>query len=612
MANKTINTRIVLRNDYLSAWNTSDKKLLKGEVALALREDGKYEVRIGTGDKTWSALSTDNIVLSANNILGLENYINKTIKDTNTTYKIVSTDLTGSETGSSFVLQSHELSDATGTWTNVEGSRFNVPAFDSAAFKTEIETEIAAVSSDTLTKANAYTDAEIKKVNDAIKDGVHFIGKVDSKTEDGKYTIDGTTKAANNGDIIIIDKAEYIYSSALSAWQELGDEGTIASKEYVDTAANTAKEDAIKATKNKVTEVASEAALPTTDNVAGDIAVVTTQIGTTGKCQYKGFAWTGTKWQAMDGDYSTEHVIMPDDMTITYDLGKYTIPASGSLKLNCAGKTLKEFLDDAFAKVQSGTRTLPDFSFTAGGNRTGEIGTTYVLPSATLTMTSIGSYQYAPTTATGVKVEVGNATVKCTTTGYTDVVKNNTAEMVKNSTLSTDAGTTAITYLSTVASYAFSAEATYTDGAVPKNNIGGDDASMQIKSAKVTKTATASFTGQYPAYYGFTTTPTSNPTAIAANNGNVTSDGVTYTRALNNFNMTSFTASGKWYELFYMIPAGNHASWSGKDSNNVDLAVEAKTQATVTFKDNSTATYDVFVVRNAAQYSATTCKMTFK
>ncbi len=55
--NKKISTRLVLRNDDLSAWNSSNVELLKGEAALA-RLTGDlsdfYEVRIGTGDKTWS------------------------------------------------------------------------------------------------------------------------------------------------------------------------------------------------------------------------------------------------------------------------------------------------------------------------------------------------------------------------------------------------------------------------------------------------------------------------------------------------------------------------------------------------------------------------------
>ena len=58
MANNVLNTRIALRNDYLSAWAGSSLKLNAGEVALGLREDGSYEMRIGTGDKTWSELGS--------------------------------------------------------------------------------------------------------------------------------------------------------------------------------------------------------------------------------------------------------------------------------------------------------------------------------------------------------------------------------------------------------------------------------------------------------------------------------------------------------------------------------------------------------------------------
>lgn len=57
MAEKTINTRIVLRNDSLANWQKSSKVLLQGEVALAKRTDGSFEVRVGDGTKTWSQLS---------------------------------------------------------------------------------------------------------------------------------------------------------------------------------------------------------------------------------------------------------------------------------------------------------------------------------------------------------------------------------------------------------------------------------------------------------------------------------------------------------------------------------------------------------------------------
>ena len=63
---KTINTRIVLRNDEQAAWERSTKDLLKGEVAFA-RLSGElsdsFEMRIGTGDKTWSELSASNVVV---------------------------------------------------------------------------------------------------------------------------------------------------------------------------------------------------------------------------------------------------------------------------------------------------------------------------------------------------------------------------------------------------------------------------------------------------------------------------------------------------------------------------------------------------------------------
>lgn len=53
MANP-VNTRIILKNDELSNWNSSSLVLHAGEMALARREDGSYELRIGDGKKTWS------------------------------------------------------------------------------------------------------------------------------------------------------------------------------------------------------------------------------------------------------------------------------------------------------------------------------------------------------------------------------------------------------------------------------------------------------------------------------------------------------------------------------------------------------------------------------
>lgn len=80
MKNTTLITRIALRNDALSNWNSSDDPLLNGEVALGQREDGKYEVRIGVGDKTWNELSVSNMVIPSDNVIGLQNII-KSLSD---------------------------------------------------------------------------------------------------------------------------------------------------------------------------------------------------------------------------------------------------------------------------------------------------------------------------------------------------------------------------------------------------------------------------------------------------------------------------------------------------------------------------------------------------
>ncbi len=155
------------------------------------------------------------------------------------------------------------------------------------------------------------------------------------------------------------------------------------------------------------------------------------------------------------------------------------------------------------------------------------------------------------------------------------------------------------------ASYSISANATYTSApAAPKTNIGTDSEVAAISSGTATATKTATYTGYYPAYWGFSTAPTATPTAIAANNATTltASANLVLNRELNSFAKTSFKTTNSWYELFYLVPTAKQTKtkWSGKDSNNVDLAVETSGSATVTFLDGTTASYRVFIVRNAA------------
>ena len=663
---KTLNTRIAIKADTMSNWSASTVQLYNGEVALGYDSaTGKYEVRIGTAEgKTWSQLAESNIVLSSKNILNLayDSYeLSNVTPDGSKDFKfqLVGRDPATQQKaaiGDPITIPEVDFTEVNAKIDYISGEVSTIVETTIPAVKTELsnvlstytdtqvgalETDltgkiatakseaISAAAADATTKANqALADAKtyanqissdlssdyeskIKAIKDEIADGIHFIGHVDAiNDEGGSYTIGETTTEAKNGDLVILNSAEYIWSETARKWELFGDEGNFATKKYVDDAASTAENNAIAATKNTVAIYTDKTVAEFTAGTnIGDIAINKKTI-TGDKKEYTAYVWNGTAWEAMDGNYSADNVFMPENMIITEKFGKYDIPSSGSKELTCAGMTIKAFINDAFAQTKSGTKSGPTFSLTVSGG-TGEIGTKYTVPAATLKMTGVGLYQYGP--ATGITVPVNNAVIKATTSGHEQELSNSTA-MALNSTISTTAGTAnAETYLSGGATYTYTATANYTEGAVPKNNIGADDPGNKIPAGSFSKTASATFTGQYPAYYAFTTSPKANPTALTANNGNVTVDGVTYTRELNVFNKTSFKTTSKWYELFYLVPQAkkNNSGWKGKDSNNVDLAVEAKTTATVIFKDGTTATYNVYVVRNAAQYSATTCTMTF-
>ena len=71
MADRIVNTRLILRNDTIANWEKSSKVLLKGEAALAKLEgelSNSYQLRIGTGDKTWAQLEPSNIIIPSQNI----------------------------------------------------------------------------------------------------------------------------------------------------------------------------------------------------------------------------------------------------------------------------------------------------------------------------------------------------------------------------------------------------------------------------------------------------------------------------------------------------------------------------------------------------------------
>ena len=112
MANTTIKTRILLRNDTLANWNSSGLVLAKGEVAIATLDGGALaEVRVGN-KTTWANSLKLNV--NADQISGLVD----TIKGTAKKYQVI-----GNGTNS-WKLQEAALSSS--AWTDVSGSVWSV------------------------------------------------------------------------------------------------------------------------------------------------------------------------------------------------------------------------------------------------------------------------------------------------------------------------------------------------------------------------------------------------------------------------------------------------------------------------------------------------------
>ena len=241
MANTTIKTRILLRNDTLANWTKSDLVLAKGEVAIATLDGGKLaEVRVGTGTSTWANSLKLNV--NADQISGLVD----TIKGTAKKYQVVA----NGEGGNSWKLQEAALSG--GDWIDVAGSEWSVNfsaindqitalTSDVNTIKTDLaatKTTLNTVSSDYLkatvfnalsneiglSAANASNQVVTKKDIADLAGAMHFRGAVSNLSE---------ITDPKAGDIVIIASTskEYVYNG--TSWVELGDEALYATKAEV-------------------------------------------------------------------------------------------------------------------------------------------------------------------------------------------------------------------------------------------------------------------------------------------------------------------------------------------------------------------------------------------
>ena len=169
-----------------------------------------------------------------------------------------------------------------------------------------------------------------------------------------------------------------------------------------------------------------------------------------------------------------DKVVFDRDLTFTQAFGKFTPDSTGSVTIPVAtdNMTLRALFEAAFSEEKDPEIDTPTITLSATSNKEEEVGTTFSLPVATLTVTDIGSYQYGPAD-TGVRIPVGGMTI----IQSDDSTQNasNTVELTKDGSIALTAkNTKGNTYGDTAITYSFSAVAKYAPAPtiIPVTNLG--------------------------------------------------------------------------------------------------------------------------------------------
>ena len=293
----------------------------------------------------------------------------------------------------------------------------------------------------------------------------------------------------------------------------------------------------------------------------GDVAIVKSTFAD-GKISYTSYVYdveldvegeeSSHGWSAMDGNYSATNVFLRNKIELAgsfdnvgnYNKGK-TIAAGTSLESLLSGMLQQELYPTANDK--------PNAEITASGG-SGEVGTTYSAPVATLKITDVGSYEYGDK-ATDITFAIGSVKIAEGADPATATnTKTNEAVMSKDSTLKLTAGAGGM-YSDTSKSYTFSGTASYGAGKVPVTNLGNAYADAQIPAGEVEiADKTITFSGYRKAFAGGSTAATLDSAAVRAASATKTS----FASMDSQSEALEFTASAGATKVFFAYPS----TWS--------------------------------------------------
>lgn len=327
-------------------------------------------------------------------------------------------------------------------------------------------------------------------------------------------------------------------------WAQLSYFGGDASK-YYEAVPEVAEDGSVEIHLDAINRVVNGAALS-----GGDIAVVKETFAP-GKVQYTAYVYdeaAGT-WKAMDGNYSADNVYTAEDLTLAGNfttVGNYekgdVIAAGTSLQDVLSGMLQQELYPTANDK--------PNASISASGG-SGEVGSSYTLPTATLTIDDVGSYEYGDK-ATGITFAIESVELKQGSNS-----KKNDAVMSKGSTLKLQATDTDTLYTDSAKSYTFTATASYEQSPkIPVTNLGNPYEAARIPAGSVSiNDKTVTFSGYRYAFAGGTTAATLDSATVRAMSAKKSSKASMDSQS----EALEFTAAQGATKVFFAYPA----TWTG-------------------------------------------------
>lgn len=368
------------------------------------------------------------------------------------------------------------------------------------------------------------------------------------------------------------DTRKFKFGDGVTAWNDLDYAGTDASQ--IQALIDQNEDNTYVVTASEEQEDMDALGTVATDPQKGDIGIVKRTIAED-KVSHTAYIYDGSKWEAADGNYDATNVYFPSDLTITANIGVQTIDSSGSKTLATTGKNVKQVFDMIVAQEKNPSITQPTASINSNNIGTKEVGTNIAV--AYSFSTNKGSYQYGPDTG---------------------VTFSDYSAVFDGETLSTSSGTFKQIQVTDDTNLTITGSVTYSDGVVPKTNLGNDYDAGKITGKTLTPSK-GTLKGYRGWFYGY-----KNGSNAIADPNSITSAEI---RALSSpaTSIPSQISTEQMKQMFFAIPKGLKTSVSVADATNG--APQTVTKITDVMVEGANGyqaiAYDVWFVNNAAAAS---------